>query len=110
MKTLFTFLFTITFLSTYAQSTSTCGCIQVLSTPNIHMIKAEQFAFTTDTALVEKAIVNNKETNRILFCYNNFNKAILLMNEFAKHFPTVVVIERKSTQVESLPKLFINTI
>lgn len=107
MKTLFTFLFTITFLSTYAQS---CGCIQVLSTPNIHMIKAEQFAFTTDTALVEKAIVNNKETNRILFCYNNYNKAVFLMSEFAKHFPTTVVIERKLTQVESLPKLFTNTI
>lgn len=110
MKTLFTILFTIVSITIYAQSTSTCGCIQVLSTPNIHMIKPEQFAFTTDTALVEKAIVNNKETNRILFCYNNFNKAISLMNEFAKHFPTIVVIERKSNQIETLPKLFSNTI
>jgi hypothetical protein len=83
-----------------------CNCIQVLSTPNVHLLKPEEFTFTSDTALVEKVTIEGIEYHRVLFCYENFNKALYYFHQFTKTYKTAILIERKKEQVNHMDRLF----
>lgn len=89
-------------LLTFKASAQNCACIQVMNTDNISQVQKESFAFTKDSALVEKT---EKNTYRVMFCYQNFGIAMRESNTFLKHSFNPVIVERKKEQIETMTKL-----
>jgi hypothetical protein len=100
---LLTFSILSTFIYSQSNTNTTCGCIEILFTNSPQELKPEHFAFTTDVPVVE---IQPDKLTKVLFCYNNYNKALFLLNTFTKYYPKATIIEKKSIQIESLPKLF----
>jgi len=99
MRKLIFAAFTLLTMKATAQN---CACIQVMNTDNISQVQKESFAFTKDSALVEKT---DKNTYRILFCYQNLGIAIRESNTFQKNKYNPVIVERKKEQIENMKKL-----
>ncbi len=99
MRTLFFAAFT---LLTFKATAQNCACIQVLNTDNLNTVKVEHFSFIKDTALIEKT---DRQTYRILFCYQNMGIAMMQSNVFIKQKYNTVIVERKKEQILSMSKL-----
>jgi hypothetical protein len=95
-------LFAAFTLLTFKASAQNCACIQVMNTDNISQVQKESFAFTSDTALIEKT---DKNTYRVMFCYANFGIAMRESNTFQKNKYNPVIVERKKEQIETMQKL-----
>ena len=92
-------IFAVLTLLTIKASAQNCACIQVASTDNIATIKAEQFSFTKDSALVEKKDGKYK----VLFCYRNSFEAAMKTDLFKGYNP--VIVDRKREDIETMTKL-----
>lgn len=94
-KLIFAALTLLTF-NTFAQN---CACIQVMNTDNISQVQKESFAFTKDSALVEKRDGKYK----VLFCYRNPFEAAMKTDLFKGYNP--IIVDRKREEIENMKKL-----
>ena len=78
MKTLF---FILCFAVSAIAQTDSIYCIQIMSTKNIHLVRAEHLSMSTlDTAHVEQV----GKYNRILIAYSSYDEAYFMLTTWQR--------------------------
>ena len=96
MKTLFLILALSVSASTYAQTSDTMYCIQILSTRNPEYIRAEHLAMCE----LEQAQVEQVDSlYRIMFVYNTYEEAEIMLTTWKRAHKDAFICRRTSQQV-----------
>lgn len=98
MKTL---LFLILSLTAAAQS-DTLYCIQIMSTRNPHLIRAEHVAMLPDDAMIEQS----GEHYRIMFVYPDLETAEIMLHSWQRAHEDAFICVRRREQVNRFYPLF----
>jgi hypothetical protein len=112
MKTLFTLflsIFLTTFLFSQTKTTSNTKlyyCIQVVSTENPQLLKPSFFIAMYEKAMVEKAIVNNREYYRIIFIYNSIEEQDSALHNWKHQWKDSIRVTKTQEQVSKMYPLF----
>jgi hypothetical protein len=98
MKNLFFFLL----LSFAAQSQDTLYCVQIMSTRNPHLIRAEHVAMLPDSAKME----HSDGMYRIMFVYPDLETAEIMLYSWQRAHKDAFVTVRRREQLNKFYNLF----
>jgi len=103
MKTLFFILF---FAVSAIAQTDSIYCIQIMSTKNIHLVRAEHLAMCTlDTAHVEQS----GQYYRILIPYSSYDEAWFMLTTWQRAHKDAFITTRSKNHFKQFVKPFYTT-
>jgi hypothetical protein len=109
MKTLFFALGLLLSISATAQTKPAQKlfyCVQVVSTENPQLLQPLMFMAMDDKAMIEKAIVKEREYYRIIFIYQSIEEQDSALHNWKHQWKDAIRVTRNQDQISKMFPLF----
>ena len=109
MKTLFFALGLLLSISAIAQNKPAQKlfyCVQVVSTENPQLLQPLMFMAMDDRAMIEKAIVKEREYYRIIFIYESIEEQDSALHNWKHQWKDAIRVTRNQDQISKMFPLF----
>ncbi len=81
-------------------------CVQVVSTENPQLLQPLMFMAMDDRAMIEKAIVNDREYYRIIFIYESIDDQDSALHNWKHQWKNAIRVTRTESQIKKMYPLF----
>ena len=81
-------------------------CVQVVSTENPQLLQPLMFMAMDDRAMIEKAVVNDREYYRIIFIYESIEEQDGALHNWKHQWKDAIRVTRTQEQIDKMFPLF----